>query len=136
MVFSLRGEVKSTLRLPATLNIEYTGSGLAMSNGDAVVELPLGETMAIVYRQVPMLGNGETNGNPQVDVLDIPSAISLMVREKRSGRADMTLSDMGQAPIMARAIDLGLPSGTLWSSMNLGAEKEEDMPYNYGLYAL
>lgn len=34
------------------------------------------------------------------------------------------------APASVEAVDLGLPSGTKWASMNVGAEKPED----YGLY--
>ena len=34
------------------------------------------------------------------------------------------------APAGAEAVDLGLPSGTKWANMNIGAEKPED----YGLY--
>ena len=36
----------------------------------------------------------------------------------------------GNAPAGAVAVDLGLPSGTKWANMNVGAEKPED----YGLY--
>ena len=35
-----------------------------------------------------------------------------------------------QAPAGVEAVDLGLPSGTLWANMNVGAEK----PSDYGLY--
>jgi len=38
--------------------------------------------------------------------------------------------DTGDAPAGAKAVDLGLPSGTKWANMNVGAEKPED----YGLY--
>ena len=38
--------------------------------------------------------------------------------------------DKGNAPATAEAINLGLPSGTKWANMNVGAEKMED----YGLY--
>lgn len=36
----------------------------------------------------------------------------------------------GTAPAAAEAVDLGLPSGTKWANMNVGAEAPED----YGLY--
>lgn len=36
----------------------------------------------------------------------------------------------GSAPAGAMAVDLGLPSGTKWANMNVGAEKPED----YGLF--
>jgi len=38
--------------------------------------------------------------------------------------------DGPHAPAGAEAVDLGLPSGTKWANMNVGAEKPED----YGLY--
>ena len=38
--------------------------------------------------------------------------------------------DGPSAPVGAEAVDLGLPSGTKWANMNVGAEKPED----YGLY--
>ena len=37
---------------------------------------------------------------------------------------------IGKAPADVVAVDLGLPSGTKWANMNVGAEKPED----YGLY--
>ena len=37
---------------------------------------------------------------------------------------------IGKAPVGVIAVDLGLPSGTKWANMNVGAEKPED----YGLY--
>ena len=37
---------------------------------------------------------------------------------------------IGKAPAGVVAVDLGLPSGTKWANMNVGAEKPED----YGLY--
>lgn len=44
----------------------------------------------------------------------------------------VVLNDDGVAPVMASAVDLGLPSGTLWADMNVGAMKPEDFG---GLYA-
>ncbi len=38
--------------------------------------------------------------------------------------------DTGKVPEGVEAVDLGLPSGTKWANMNIGAEKPED----YGLY--
>ncbi|MBR5633556.1 MAG: hypothetical protein IKW78_00015 [Prevotella sp.] len=43
---------------------------------------------------------------------------------------DFSEASGSTAPEAAKAIDLGLPSGTKWANMNVGAEKPED----YGLY--
>ena len=47
---------------------------------------------------------------------------------KQQGGAEP--STPGTAPAGAEAVDLGLPSGTKWANMNVGASKSED----YGLY--
>lgn len=39
----------------------------------------------------------------------------------------VVLNDDGIPPVLAQAVDLGLPSGTLWADMNLGATRSSDM---------
>ena len=64
-------------------------------------------------------GNGslvavaDVNGDGAVDVADIATVISIMA----GGGSDTT---------DPRAVNLGLPSGTLWASMNVGANSPED----------
>ena len=39
----------------------------------------------------------------------------------------------GEAPKAVKAVDLGLPSGTLWATMNIGASSPEDYGDYFGL---
>ena len=99
---------------------------------------------------------GDVNGDGNVDVADIASVIDVMSGKvcdspesadvNADGNADVAdiamvidimagkiVEDdpvMGNAPAGTVAVDLGLPSGTKWASMNIGAEKPED----YGLF--
>ena len=50
--------------------------------------------------------------------------------EKRGAPAAVPEPPLVQAPDSVEAVDMGLPSGTKWANMNVGAEKPED----YGLY--
>ncbi len=45
-------------------------------------------------------------------------------------KAQTQEANTGKAPEYAKALDLGLPSGTKWANMNIGANSEEE----YGLY--
>ena len=58
----------------------------------------------------------------------ISSESSATIRRSRWGE----LKDLGTPPMaVPEAIDLGLPSGTLWASFNLGASKPEENGYQY-----
>ena len=63
---------------------------------------------------------GDVNRDNAVDVADIATIISIMAGD----------FDTGKAPANAKGVDLGLPSGTLWANMNIGATS----PQEDGLY--
>ena len=65
---------------------------------------------------------GDVNGDNRVDIGDVVTILEIIAN---GGSAETS-----KAPAGVEAIDLGLPSGTLWANMNVGAEKPED----YGLY--
>ena len=67
--------------------------------------------------------SADVNGDGQVDVADIATVIDIMAGKDVDAPED-------KAPAGAEAVDLGLPSGTLWANMNIGAEKAE----GYGLF--
>lgn len=64
----------------------------------------------------------DLNDDGVVDAADVVVLINVIL-----GKAPEQESN---APAGAKAVDLGLPSGTKWANMNVGAEKPED----YGLY--
>ena len=70
-------------------------------------------------------GRADVNGDGNVDVADISTVIDIM-----AGKIVEEDPVMGSAPAGVEAVDLGLPSGTRWASMNIGAQKPEDA----GLY--
>ena len=62
----------------------------------------------------------DLNGDGNINSADIQKVYAIMAGG----------GDDSHAPAGAVAVDLGLPSGTKWANMNVGAEKPED----YGLY--
>ena len=91
-------------------------------NGDGVVDVADVSALVLVMSgpgSADALVKGDVNGDNIVDVADIATVISVMA----SGGISF-------APANVVAVDLGLPTGTLWANMNVGAEEPED----YGLY--
>ena len=62
---------------------------------------------------------GDLNGDGKVDVTDIVTLVNIVLDKESSTEST------GR-----ETVDLGLPSGTKWANMNVGAEKPEDV----GLY--
>ena len=118
LVFHLAGGTKTTVTLPATFTVTPTGNKLVIDDGNTVVELNKDDVICVTYRDVV----GDVNGDQRVDVADLSTIVGIIVG-KDGGMPD-------KAPKDAVAVDLGLPSGTKWANMNVGAEKPED----YGLY--
>ena len=88
---------------------------------------------------------GDVNGDNNVDVSDINIVINEILGKGGTYNADVNgdgTTDVSDINIVINIIlgkdveeeheyvDLGLPSGTLWATCNVGAEKPED----YGLY--
>ena len=120
LVFHLAGGEKTTIQLPATFTVTPDGDKLVVDAGSGnVVELAKDEVMCVTYRDA----KGDVNGDQRVDVADVSTVVSLIIGAGGS-------SPYGNAPKNAEAVDLGLPSGTKWANMNVGAEKPED----YGLF--
>ena len=120
LVFHLAGGEKTTVQLPATFTVTPDGDKLVVDAGSGnVVELAKDEVMCVTYRDA----KGDVNGDLRVDVADVSTVVSLIIGAGGS-------SPYGNAPKNAEAVDLGLPSGTKWANMNVGAEKPED----YGLF--
>jgi len=120
LVFHECGGGETVVKLPADMHIEASGGVVTFSSGSSSVAIPLGSVLAVTFRNK----TGDVNGDTQVDVADIATIISLMAG---MGGND---SGTGKAPAGVEAVDLGLPSGTKWANMNVGAEKPED----YGSY--
>lgn len=62
--------------------------------------------------------HGDVNGDDKVNVADISSLITSI------SNGDTVITD--KTPEEVNFIDLGLPSGTKWANMNLGALSQED----------
>ena len=123
LVFHLAGDAKITVSLPATFTVTPQGDKLVIDGGGSVVELPKDDVMCVTYRGK----QGDVNDDSTVDVADIATIIDIMAGK---GGDDTPGTDTGKAPAGVVAVDLGLPSGTKWANMNVGAEKPED----YGLF--
>ena len=90
-------------------------------NGDGTIDVA--DIATIIDAMAGATGNSraDVNGDGTIDVADIGAVIDIM-----AGKGD----DTPAAPAGAVAVNLGLPSGTLWANMNVGAQKAED----YGDY--
>ncbi len=97
----------SSVPLPATVTFSSGDDALIMESGGKQASLSKSRVFAVNYRSV--------NGGV-VDIVDIADAMAGTPVEPHD--------------IVAEAVDLGLPSGTLWASMNVGASSPED----YGAY--
>ena len=92
-------------------------------------------------------GSGQytlTNSNSQIVAAAIANTNQIVIAGQKAGSATITVTDTktqqtatiavtvtdGSDVSPGEAIDLGLPSGTLWASCNVGATKPEE----YGLY--
>ena len=87
---------------------------------------------------------GDVNGDNKVDVADVNVVIDKILNLSSSNNTDVNgdgKTDVSDLNIIIDIIlgiyeeeheyvDLGLPSGTLWATCNIGAENKED----YGLY--
>ena len=124
LVFHLAGGAKSSVTLPATFTVTPTGDKLVIEGGGTRVELSDDDVTCVTYRAK----SGDVNGDQMVDVADIASLLRIMAGYK-PGEDDNPITP-GQAPENAKAIDLGLPSGTKWANMNVGATS----PQENGLY--
>ncbi len=104
-----------TLAPGSTTTVEITSG-----NGDYTVSVDKPSIAKASVSGTTVTIEGVANGTAKVTIKD-----------KASQTADIkvTISSSGDCPV-AEAIDLGLPSGTLWASWNVGASKPEE----YGGY--
>ena len=124
LVFHLTGGAKSTVSLPATFTVTPQGDKLVIDSDGTRVELSDGDVTCVTYRAK----TGDVNGDQTVDVADIATVISIMAGYKPGG--DDNPVNTGEAPEGVEAVDLGLPSGTKWANMNVGATAQNE----YGLF--
>ena len=116
LVFHYSGGESATVALPATINL--VDGKIVVSNGSSSVEINKNEVLTVSYRGK----KGDVNGDERVDIGDVSTILGLI--------ADGDENETSHAPAGVEAVDLGLPSGTLWANMNVGAEAPED----YGSY--
>ncbi len=129
----------------------WDGKELKFTNGDIEDELTLSETsIAIQLKEQKTVnitsGSGQysvKSNNTSVATASL-SGTAITVKGVSKGSATITVTDTktkqtatiavtvtdGTDMSPGEAIDLGLPSGTLWASCNVGATKPEE----YGLY--
>ena len=123
LVFHECGGVETVITLPADMHIEASSGVVTFTSGSKSVDIALGSVLAVTFRGK----TGDVNEDRTVDVADIATIIDIMAGK---GGDDTPGTDTGKAPAGVVAVDLGLPSGTKWANMNVGAEKPED----YGLF--
>lgn len=112
LVFHYCGGESATVTLPASVNL--VDGKIVVSNGSSSVEINKDEVLTVSYRGK----KGDVNGDERVDIGDVSTILGLI--------AGGDEGENGHAPAGVEAVDLGLPSGTLWANMNVGAEKPED----------
>lgn len=129
LVFHLAGGEETTVTLPATFTVMPAGDKVVIViEGSDNVELPKDEIMCVTYRNA----KGDVNGDMRVDVADVSTLVGIVVGA--IGGAPVSNDD--DTPLSATvpkdviAVDLGLPSGTKWANMNLGATAQNE----YGLF--
>ena len=114
LVFHYCGGESATVTLPATVNL--VDGKIVVSNGSSSVEINKDEVLTVSYRGK----KGDVNGDERVDIGDVSTILGLIAGG----------NETGHTPAGVEAVDLGLPSGTKWANMNVGAETPED----YGSY--
>ena len=103
-----------TITLPATFTVTPADDLLLIGIGN-------GQNLTLSKDDVQYVTYRDADGSQRVDVADVATIVSLLIGSAQSS---------GTAPANVEAVDLGLPSGTLWANMNIGATKPED----YGDY--
>ena len=107
---------------------KYFGEGVKGDvNGDGAVDVAdIGAIIDVMAGSASgsLADKADVNGDKTVDVADIGAVIDIM-----AGKDD-DQSGTDKAPKNAEAVDLGLPSGTKWANMNVGAL----YPWGYGLF--
>ncbi len=99
-----------TLDLPATFTVTPAGDVLLIGIGN-------GQNLTLSKDDVQCVTYRDADGAQRVDVGDIATIVSLLKSSSQSS---------GTAPADVEAVDLGLPSGTLWANMNIGATSPEN----------
>ena len=130
LVFHLPDGAISKVTMPCTFTFSASGDNLIIDGSGTHVELQRDRILSMTYRA----NRGDSNGDMTVDVADIATIISIMSGAEDGNDNPGTTPDnpkpnvdMGDAPEGTEAVDLGLPSGTLWGSMNVGANSPKGM---------
>ena len=134
LVFHLPDGGLSEVTMPCTFTFSAGGDKLIIDGSGNHIELQRDRILAMTYRP----NRGDSNGDMTVDVADIATIISIMSGQEDGNDPEPgpkpdepgTAPDLGKAPQGTAAVDLGLPSGTLWANMNIGATS----PQEDGLY--
>ena len=134
LVFHLPNGEISTVAMPCTFTYSASGDKLIIDGSGTHIELQRDRILAMTCRA----NRGDSNGDMRVDVGDIATVISIMAGTQDGNDPDpgikpddpQTEPNLGNAPQGTVAVDLGLPSGTLWANMNVGATS----PTDYGKF--
>lgn len=98
-----------------------------VNNDGSVSVTDVGCAINYILEQVPSVFNfdaADMNGDKSVSVTDVGMIINLILNEGAGGSTEPESND--KTPEGVVAVDLGLPSGTLWANMNVGAKSMED----------
>ena len=66
---------------------------------------------------------GDLNGDEKVDAADVVMLVDAIMKADECSK--------NKAPANVEVIDLGLPKGTMWANMNIGAESPEDCGFYF-----
>ena len=110
------------------IETDFTEQPKGDVNGDMTIDVAdIGSVIDVMAGSAGVSpAEADVNGDGVVDVADIGTIIDTMAGKG----GDNSCGNTAKAPAGAVAVDLGLPSGTKWANMNIGAENPED----YGLF--
>ncbi len=113
LVFHASDGSQTQVSLPADMHIDTSKGVVTFTSGSARVDIPLGAVKGVPLSS--KIRKGDVNEDGKVDIADVVSVLNIMASQVPD-----------KAPDGVVAVDLDLPSGTLWANMNVGATSVSD----------
>ena len=110
------------MKAVASMMLAFMCGTAAMAQTKDDITISVGDTITI----------GDVNFDKHIDVADIANIISIMADPAEAKKLVIKASETEiKDTLPEKAVDLKLPSGTRWASVNLGAENPEDCGYYF-----
>ena len=118
LVVHLKNGTTTNVELSKKFRMAEDGDNLAITTSGGKLTISRADVLYITFQQT----KGDVNRDGDVGIGDIVAITNIMA----GIGDDDEESDNGHAPENVVAVDLGLPSGTLWANMNIGATSVQD----------